>query len=672
MILRLAPGSADVSWDKVYRLVSEAFAAADVQLGEAEARAWGGDFTMPRSHVAADEGDLISLRYDLGALVSARQRLLAPGRLSVARAKKLNVSNPDRGRAIELAAAGMPVLRSESFVGNGHAAPRPTLKPTYLRVHAAVDRILYESYVKTGLALLLTKELVSQYLPEVHLSLAGWTPKYGKACGRPLTDMTFGVVGNTENSVLNTQRAKELSDEKWGVIHHPTIEMYILMILAMQQLPEHVGGRDLELWKTDVAAAFLKLFFAAQDVCLVAVELVGGLIMLFLAGVFGWSGTPAAFAVITRALLFEFRLQLSGRVDMYVDDAYGVCAQADTSTNLQRVENIVCSLLGPGSLERAKTGRGRSLDVLGYKVDLDTQCLSIARKNWLRALYGFFLLDETPGTVSVRTMERLASWASRYGLVCRNMRPWCKRLYAAYAGRNQNAVITLTEELWRICRLFQTLLVLSVLDEERYARPFSSFSLPLCPIKTVIEFDGSLNGGGGLIYAVANGVDEHLIGGFAIDLRPLGFGTDASFQNCAEFITAVVAIRTAHLCGCDVTSLLLRGDSVTALSWAEESHFSSVRVTQAATVYVFATTLYRVARIDTEHKPKVTNTRADDLSRGMLWCEAQEKYKELRGRPLLETDAEELILLCDPRIQCDNDDVFADTWGRIRRILAAE
>jgi len=56
----------------------------------------------------------------------------------------------------------------------------------------------------------------------------------------------------------------------------------------------------------------------------------------------------------------------------------------------------------------------------------------------------------------------------------------------------------------------------------------------------------------------------------------------------------------------------------------------------------------------------------------MLWCEAQEKYKELRGRPLLETDAEELILLCDPRIQCDNDDVFADTWGRIRRILAAE
>jgi hypothetical protein len=196
------------------------------------------------------------------------------------------------------------------------------------------------------------------------------------------------------------------------------------------------------------------------------------------------------------------------------------------------------------------------------------------------------------------------------------MLPLTSMLYAAQAGRNRNSSVALTDELWRICRLFQALLVLSVVDERRYARSFRSFNLTLFPSMITIEFDASLFGGGGLLFTILNGV-EILIGGFKIDLLPLKFGCDAQYQNCAEFITAVVGLKIAHQIGLDTSSILLRGDSMTALHWAESTRFRGTRVTQAACVFIFETTIYGVDKVQTVHLPKELNTRCDDLSRGV-------------------------------------------------------
>jgi hypothetical protein len=90
--------------------------------------------------------------------------------------------------------------------------------------------------------------------------------------------------------------------------------MLVLMVFQMQEEPEHLGGIGLSLWATDIAAACTKLFFRSVDVKFMAAELVGGLVILFLAGIFGWSGTSAAFAVITRALVFGvFRQHFAGK-----------------------------------------------------------------------------------------------------------------------------------------------------------------------------------------------------------------------------------------------------------------------------------------------------------------------------------------------------------------------
>jgi hypothetical protein len=436
----------------------------------------------------------------------------------------------------------------------------------------------------------------------------------------------------------------------------------------MQLQPEHRGGRGLSLWATDIASAYTKLFFKSSDVKYIVVELIDGLILFFLAGIFGWGSTPACFAVISRLLLFEFRQALSGESEIYVDDASGCCAAVDVSSNLAKVDEIVCRVLGPGALAHSKTRHGRRLDLIGYTLDLDTQCVSIAPHNVLRAIYGFFKVGENGATIKVNELERLASWASRYGVVCVNMLPFTSKLYAAYAGRNRNSSVELSEELWRICRLFQALLVLSVLDENRYARSFRSSNLALCPCTAAIEFDASLFGGGGLIFTIMDGV-ETLIGGFRIDLLPLGFGGDAQYQNCAEFITAVIGIRIAHKLNVDTNSVLLRGDSVTALQWAESERFRSTRVTQAACVFVFETTVYGIENVKAVHLPKESNTRCDDLSRGVSWERMQQKYPELRTVPLIDSDAVELITLCDPKREFCSDDDLATQWGRFFALL---
>jgi hypothetical protein len=53
-------------------------------------------------------------------------------------------------------------------------------------------------------------------------------------------------------------------------------------------------------------------------------QLTGDRVYLQIAGIFVWSGTPAAFQVVTRAIAWEMKHALKSRTLMYVDDIIGV------------------------------------------------------------------------------------------------------------------------------------------------------------------------------------------------------------------------------------------------------------------------------------------------------------------------------------------------------------
>ena len=79
------------------------------------------------------------------------------------------------------------------------------------------------------------------------------------------------------------------------------------------------------------------------------------------------------------------------------------------------------------------------LDIIGFTLALDTQLVTLTRRNFLRALYAFFAVDLDRGAATVRELERLAALALRYGQIYRVMRPSARALYSAYAGRGRRS-----------------------------------------------------------------------------------------------------------------------------------------------------------------------------------------------------------------------------------------
>ena len=160
----------------------------------------------------------------------------------------------------------------------------------------------------------------------------------------------------------------------------------------------------------------LTISFRPDDVGLFAVEVTDEQVFLQFCGIFGWTGTPAAFQVVSRALSHELNQSLT----VYVDDMCGVCLSWDLDNDLVLCKSICRNLLGPDSVADDKTECGTRLDFIGYSVDLNSQTVSIARKNFLRSLHGFLSID-LEGTINLPTAQKLASWSTRYSLICNVM-----------------------------------------------------------------------------------------------------------------------------------------------------------------------------------------------------------------------------------------------------------
>ena len=126
-------------------------------------------------------------------------------------------------------------------------------------------------------------------------------------------------------------------------------------------------------------------------------------------------------------------------------------------------------------------------------MDLDKVRVSISQKNFLNTLYGFLTVD-LDAPMSLKVAQKLASWSSRYGNICRAMRPFCGALNRLCSGRSDRyATFAVSEEAKQAIRLWRAMLFLVQYDELRFTRPFESFNDTSIPT-LIVEFDASLSG----------------------------------------------------------------------------------------------------------------------------------------------------------------------------------
>ena len=656
--------------NRIVEVAVEGYKLADEVYKAKDAEEWGDHYKVPDELVRSDEALFRASMRDITVMTKRRQNQLLNRRLNATRVEMHTRSdNPEREKLMILAKKGMPLLLREGFKPNGQGR-LPPLRKTYISVKSAVNRLLVTNFHELGLAFILTKE-TALTIPGIHLSPLHWTEKQGKRQGRPIGDCSDGG-SEYGNEPLNSSATKERSDQLWGVIRHPSIEDAANMIndyydAAVKDDPT-LEWSDLVVFQKDLKGAFTLLFFDADEVQHLAMEMTDDKVIIFMCGIFGWTGTPAAFQVVNRAIMHELEHALIGSALMYSDDIFGVTTKKNLAVDMRTTDRVCCDLMGPDSIEQTKSNSGRRLTFIGYDIDLDRQLITISKRNVLRALHGFMIIDSN-APMKVKTMQKLASWASRYGKICVYMKPFISVLYAECTGRSDHASFQLSAKAWQVIRYFRVLIGLTAVNDVEFARPLKSFRIATSSL--VIEFDASLTGIG-LLYYQQSEKGEVLIGGGSIDISSLYFASEASYQNTAEFIAAVLGIRGLRQLGLHPDSVCLRGDSMTALTWASTGKFRGELVGNAAVVFILQNIHEKITISEVVHIAADENWRADYLSRGGTLNELYEKDTRLEKAQTIQLNGDMIISLCDPERPTATDDEFDNFWTDMRRILEAK
>ena len=675
------PRVAQAKGADITNIVDEAYRLADGAHGLAAAVKWANGFTIPQA--AVDE-DARRLQDAGGCLVTMARRAReerGESRLSPLRVKEsLSTDNPEWNNMMEFAVKGVEVLVAKDYIANG-VENKPPLRRKYTETKGAVDRMIYEGFREKGLAFILPLSLVEAQKHRIGFIPLSWTTKKDSEEGRNINDASDG---GDHGSPLNSDEAKLLGDLKWGVIEHPTLSDIVQMVkdfyMEAQRSDPTVQWTDLRLWKMDLKGAFTLLDFNPENITRVASEMVGELVVFFGCGMFGWTNMPAAFQVVNRAIRWELKQPrvLRGRMTMYSDDMIGVCRAQDAERDMGVARSLCTRLLGDKAVAEKKTEMGRRLTVIGWDIDLDKQLVTISRKNALTALYGYASVD-LDKRVPVRIIQRWASWAERYGEICMYMRPFRRVLYGQIQGRLQHTSVVVSNKTKRVIWLYLALLALTISEEDRFTRSLDSFVQR--PATLIIQFDGALSGSGVLWYQTGPSMERYgsearpaqaLLGGTAVDLRGLDFGSDATFQNCAEFISALVGLMGALVKGWDTRAIRFIGDSVTALSWAANGRFRSDNVMNAATVFAAICATREVHIMSTELRTSEENWECDMLSRkepGESWHSLMTRMSRRDHtfqRPMeIVWDMEEILSLCDPRYDPVDENAFGMYWRRV-------
>ena len=612
----------------VSKVVQKAFEMWSIVSTKADAVAWGeehhpGPSMLPELEAfAASHESELKAAGDFDTFVERKFTNRLQDRLNWNRiSRNLHPSNPELRRMKSLA-KGIVVPLAEGFV--------PTSKPPghtqlYQEVSKAVDGQFLKQ-VRQGLVLVLTEASATK-IPGIHFSSPHWAKNVGKPQGRPIFNASDATL---QKNMLNGDQVKAAAQDVFGAIQLPTIKGIMKMILDFKAKSPRRPWSDVTVWKMDLKGAFTLLSFRPDQVKLLAMQIMGGLVLLFVCGVFGWTAMPAAFAVLTRAIIWEL-VRRKITATMYVDDIIGVSWTNSVLAEQSAVKVMLNDLLGEEAVADEKTVRTTEREprivVLGWCIDMHKQIVTISERNLLKAIYCFFSVDLTADYVPVRLLVQCASLATRYEMICCVLRPFSRALYASYTGRHRAAKVELREDAKWAIRLWRTMLCCTSFAEGTFARSFESFRPK--PAGHLIQFDASTTGIGVWIRTTdqPGTIYQQSIGAGGLSIRSWNVSSESDYQNVAEFTGALVGL-IALVRDCvekgipKPKGVTFKGDSISALTWLDKAKHKGSLAFGASTILNLIVVRYRIQIVGTDFIPGDINNECDSMSRDTHSCVA--------------------------------------------------
>ena len=563
----------------------------------------------------------------------------------------------DFRRLLRLADVGVDIPKPGRFVPVRTLAP---LRTKYIQVQSAVHKILAKQAI-SGTVVILPTTLATE-IPGIHLhNSQHWTLKRGKPCGRTIADLS-----NTPDPLLHCPLNGSTIEERlvltqdcislYGPIKLPTIQELLLMVL---QVADEHGWESICLWKMDLQGAFNLLWINPDDTPLLAFPLTNDLVVIHLVGIFGWLGMPFAFNVLSRTLLILILAVIKGKAAMYVDDVMGCSALDNIDEDMAATHTAITGLAGDHSIAPDKVERGRSLEFIGWIIDLNSRTITASPRIILKtthALFSFHVDDR----VSQLQLQRLASLLARLSMLCAYMRPFTRHIAieSAQFQHNSNARHTLSpaarNEIW----MWRAFILILQCPGTLLHRSIESFR-PFAPTFE-LHYDASLSQiAVGLYFAPGS---TRTLQRFAALILPFPVSNDSSRQNTCEYLAIVLGRLIAATMGIRNATYVLFGDSVSSLAWASSGHAASDLALRANLAVTTLSVHLNLHVVSTVHVPGKENVIYDGLSRGKT-------AEEVGLPPALQLTFDptslvvEVITLCNPALSTPSALAIVDLMG---------
>ena len=626
--------------------LQDAHRASDEYYTMRHAQAWNTDFEIPTESIEADSALFKLCNYNFTEVCRRKQALLAHNRISKDRIVAIFGPNGERIPGVdakdiqilmEFAVNGITPPTSPSFKPESHdVAP---LRDRYIKLHHTINKLLYKLY-QDGMMVFLTDHDAKR-IPGIHLSPQHHADSKGKPEGRIIGDLSGQHSENftpLNGSALDKDLLRDNIKLQWGEIHHPTVDLLVKMVLTAA---DKYGWDNIILWKKDLKGAFNLLNYNPEYCKLFAFPLTDNIVVIHLAGLFGWIGMPHAFQVLTRTLQALCRHIISGLCYWYVDDLMAVSHKSLYINDSTRVDVNVQHLLGQGSIAAAKSQHDRCLEFLGWDFNLDTRTITLCARNMNKLVHVLFSFDVVM-KISISHIQRMASLISRASILSRHMRPYTHALHAVTSGYSQphvqiklNVLAQSDVMMWRA---FVLLLIANPTKLSRSMESFRSHDAAYC-----IKYDASLTGLGVGIYHLH---DSRLLTFAALQL-PFHVTNESKRQNTMEFVAVVFGLLLAWRYRLRDFHYSLHGDSMSSLAWAREDRVNSLLARRANIIFTTISMHLNATLADTEHIPGKLNVIFDGLSRHV-------SPEDLGLDPTLMFSADtddtivQFITLCDP------------------------
>jgi hypothetical protein len=206
----------------------------------------------------------------------------------------------------------------------------------------------------------------------------------------------------------------------------PTL-IEILAAISLRHSLLQLPWSDFWVFKEDIKSCFPQMDMQPESAVLLAIRLTVAIVFIHLAGSFGWTGAPMAWAIIGAAML-RFCHRHWPKVDLFLicDDFVGFGLLLDCLEASKGVRDHIIDTCGPGSVSLDKSVLTQRPVVLGYQLDFlnpNGPTVSPNDEAIHKMTYHFFSFDAS-AKQPLLLWQILHSYAERYSHGMRGMRPF--------------------------------------------------------------------------------------------------------------------------------------------------------------------------------------------------------------------------------------------------------